>query len=201
MIEIFKSDIRLAGNFEALYALAPAQRKAASDKLSQRADKHRCLVAGIMIQRILGAAEVLTTAKGKPYIPGGPEFSVAHSGDLVLLAVAGGSVGVDVEHHRPVNWSKVAERFFTPTEQSWLQRSPDPLQSFFDLWTLKESVVKESGEGISEITLLPVLSEGGEFQNQQDGKHLFQIDLCRGYSAAVCSVDMDFTGEVQAFEI
>lgn len=50
--------------------------------------------------RMLGCHEddICTAPGGKPYLPGGPHFSISHSGGMVLLAVCADSpVGCDVE--------------------------------------------------------------------------------------------------------
>jgi 4'-phosphopantetheinyl transferase len=44
---------------------------------------------------------------------------------------------------------KIAKRFFTEKEHEYLNKSENPSEDFTRLWTLKESVLKKSGEGIT----------------------------------------------------
>lgn len=103
--------------------------------------------------------------RGKPRIVRGPrrspdghgpsawQHSVAHSGDLVVVAVArGAAVGVDVEvteGSRPTG--RLAKRFFHPDEAALLASLPPDVATaaFYELWTRKESVLKALGSGLS----------------------------------------------------
>lgn len=86
------------------------------------------------------------TAGGKPYLPAYPEFhfSISHSADLVVCAVASIPVGVDIELPRNVR-SGIAERWFSRAEQTLLAQDSS---AFFDLWMAKEAVLKEIGCGL-----------------------------------------------------
>ena len=44
--------------------------------------------------------------KGKPHLPGHPgiHFNMSHSSQVICCALAGSEIGVDVEHHRKVNF-------------------------------------------------------------------------------------------------
>jgi 4'-phosphopantetheinyl transferase len=98
---------------------------------------------------------------GKPSLPGGPEFSLAHSGDYALLAFAAVPVGVDLEQVRPgLAALPSVERFFSAAERTELDALPEPrrVAHFFELWTLKEAYLKATGEGLARRSLgaLPV---------------------------------------------
>jgi 4'-phosphopantetheinyl transferase len=89
---------------------------------------------------------------GKPSVPGGPEFSLTHAGDLVGVAVHARPVGLDVERARPMSdLAGVAAHARSPAEPL-----PDAA-GFFRLWTRKEALLKATGRGLagpmSDITL------------------------------------------------
>ncbi|MBS5144294.1 MAG: 4'-phosphopantetheinyl transferase superfamily protein [Butyricicoccus pullicaecorum] len=85
-------------------------------------------------------------AGGKPYLPAYPEFhfSISHSADIAVCAVASIPVGVDIELPRKVR-SGIAARWFSHAEQELLEQNPS---AFFDLWMAKEAVLKEIGCGL-----------------------------------------------------
>lgn len=78
-------------------------------------------------------------------------FSLSHCRSLVACAVTNGDVGVDVERiDRSGSTSTIAGRF-SADEEDRLRAAPagGPREElFFRLWTLKESVVKATGEGL-----------------------------------------------------
>jgi len=93
-------------------------------------------------------------ARGKPALAGGspslPSFSLTHTSGMVACAIAppGAAVGVDVERaDRDVDPERLASRFFAPPEIAALAPLDDRArrERFFDLWTLKEAVVKALG--------------------------------------------------------
>lgn len=84
---------------------------------------------------------------GQPYLPALPNlhFSLSHSGDVVLCALAHTPVGIDLELPRRVR-PGLAARWFSPEEAALSAHDPD---AFFRLWMSKEAVLKEVGCGIS----------------------------------------------------
>ncbi len=87
---------------------------------------------------------------GKPYFPSLPDLyhSTSHSGNYALCALSTTPIGVDIEGIRPRN-SALLRRALSPDEQAWLPSTSDPWPTFYTLWTLKESRIKQSGEGFS----------------------------------------------------
>lgn len=90
----------------------------------------------------------LAPQHGRPWL----RFNLSHCRSLVACAVAStDDVGLDVEDldRRPMP-PGLAERFFAPEEAAWLADLPPPAHQdgFLRLWTLKEAVVKASGEGL-----------------------------------------------------
>jgi phosphopantetheinyl transferase len=85
----------------------------------------------------------------KPTCAGGPPFSLAHSGRLVVCAVARrGAVGVDVEQPRAGRrTTAIAESYFSRGEQAWL--AAGPAERFYMLWVLKEAYLKALGTGLA----------------------------------------------------
>lgn len=86
---------------------------------------------------------------GKPFIVNSPlHFNISHCDDYILCVCANRAVGCDVEKVRPYN-EKVACRFFTSDEFNVLSGSKNRDADFMRMWTLKESALKFSGEGLS----------------------------------------------------
>lgn len=100
---------------------------------------------------------------GRPEVVGGtPNVSISHSGDRVAVAqCADGPVGVDVEQLNPEVDVDGMLRFLLSTAErqacSGVQGGQARLQTFFDCWTRKESVLKATGDGLrkpmSNLTL------------------------------------------------
>jgi 4'-phosphopantetheinyl transferase len=150
--------------FEAM--LAPEERARAAG-MHFPEDRHQQLVARGMVRTLLsryvpGVAPAdwrfERNEHGKPRIALGapPEargliFNLAHTGGLVVLAVARDmELGVDVEHSGKRAPLKVAQRHFSPREVAALDALPPEQRSlrFQRLWTLKESYLKAIGTGV-----------------------------------------------------
>ncbi|OQS40185.1 hypothetical protein B0T45_10850 [Chromobacterium haemolyticum] len=90
---------------------------------------------------------------GKPVLawPGVPAFNVSHSGAYALIAIArGGQVGVDIETVQPMrDVPALAEQTLLPVELELCGHGRD-VGAFFQLWTIKEAVLKAWGVGIAQ---------------------------------------------------
>jgi len=99
-----------------------------------------------------------TTVPGtKPTFDGSSaaDFSISHSGDLLLVAVcADGAVGADVEAGPFETFDHVPlmRRMCTPAELAFaLTLTPEQRRGYLaDVWTAKESRVKCSGLGLAD---------------------------------------------------
>lgn len=85
-------------------------------------------------------------SRGKPYLPGGPEFSISHSRGVAGCAVDSGPVGLDIERVRE----------FTPGMRGKICTQGELLLTGGDdflltqLWTCKESYMKLTGLGFAQ---------------------------------------------------
>lgn len=95
--------------------------------------------------------------RGKPFLLDPPRdlrFSLSHARGMVAVAVAEGvEIGVDVESaDRRAESMALARRFFAPEDVALLEAAPEAARRdlFFAVWTLKEAVVKATGQGLSQ---------------------------------------------------
>lgn len=88
---------------------------------------------------------------GKPAIVGHPDihFNLSHCREAAVCVVSDRPVGVDVESIRSFKESLV-EYTMNPTEVELIRQSERPDVEFIRLWTMKEAVLKLSGEGITK---------------------------------------------------
>ena len=90
---------------------------------------------------------------GKPALASADvQFNTSHSGDRIVIAVTrAAQVGVDIEHHRPVGYLELAERFFSQREVDVLRAldAENLATMFYRCWTRKEAYVKARGQGLS----------------------------------------------------
>jgi 4'-phosphopantetheinyl transferase len=141
-------------------------------------------------------------ACGKPRLKSGsgPErvrFNVAHTGDLALYAVTGGSeVGVDVEQVRgDRDADAVAEQFFSAREAAALRRLSGQARAdtFAAVWARKEACVKATGAGMSaplELVDVPLCGTGiagsvGVVLDGEPGWSLLDVPVGARHAAAV----------------
>nr|WP_320012242.1 4'-phosphopantetheinyl transferase superfamily protein [uncultured Desulfobulbus sp.] len=88
------------------------------------------------------------TSMGKPFLPAGPEFSISHSGEMVVVALAPeGKIGIDIEQMVELNVQDL--RGFVPEIDRYDQGHEEGIRSFFyHHWTQREAVAKASGMGL-----------------------------------------------------
>lgn len=118
--------------------------------------------------------ELSYNSHGKPYLKNYPDvfFNISHCHELAVCAVGSFELGVDTENIRAYS-SKAVKRAFSDREIEILEKSKNKDETFFRIWTLKESFVKAIGIGIS----YPLKS--CEFLVNEFG---FTVYGCDGYS-------------------
>jgi 4'-phosphopantetheinyl transferase len=86
--------------------------------------------------------------------PAPVSFNLSHANGMVgvaVLAHPGVPVGFDLERFERRIDLGVADRYFRPEEVNWLMSltADERLRGFLRLWTLKEALIKATGEGLS----------------------------------------------------
>ena len=176
-------------------SLSPVERQR-HDALRQLADRQRFLLGRGALRRLLGAwltlpppaVPIEAGPHGKPRCPGGPEFNLSHSGDLILLALhPNRPVGVDVEQARPdLDWRPIARRVLPLEEAEALERqaalegASAAAAAFLTAWCRLEARLKARGDGLSGLGDPPYQREGREA-----GLTLWDLTVPAGYRAAV----------------
>jgi 4'-phosphopantetheinyl transferase len=144
---------------------------------------------------------------GKPVLSGGGvHHSVAHSGDVVAVAVARTQVGVDVEQldgrRRPLggdgDLDGLARIVLSAAEQAALAGVPSAgrARAFLVAWTRKEAVTKATGDGLrAAFSDVVVAAEAGPprlvswpYPESPRDVSLLDLDVADGYVAALAVI-------------
>jgi 4'-phosphopantetheinyl transferase len=144
---------------------------------------------------------------GKPVIEGGGvEHSVAHSGDLVAVAVAQAPVGVDVEQldgrPRPLGGDgdpdALARLVLSAAERAALAKVPPAgrARAFLIAWTRKEAVAKATGDGLRAAFSDVVVAAGAgpprlvswPYSRSPQSVSLLDLEVATGYVAALAVI-------------
>jgi 4'-phosphopantetheinyl transferase len=126
---------------------------------------------------------------GRPVLAGRemPQFSLSHSGDLVMIAVAGTTVGADVEGWPKLEFVNDISINLHPREHvelSALMEDEERRAAFVRCWTRKEAYLKGTGEGLSGTTSRDYVGTGVS-PASLPGWELADCRLAEGYGAAV----------------
>ena len=168
------------------------------------ADRHRYQVAHLMLRRVLagytgtppGALRLAREpcprcgAPGKPVLEPGPRpapsFSLTHSGDMVIIAVAGRPVGVDVERDAAGCVCSLAQALH-PADAAWVAglAEPDRHEAIITCWVRAEAVLKCTGQGIGHGLGGFPARPGGAAGSAANGCTVRQLPAPDGYRAAV----------------
>ena len=197
-----------SGQFDLWYEKMPEFRKRKIDAFTPEKSKLLSLGAGILLDRAMKDAgidryEIELTEHEKPRIKGHDDvfFNISHSGEVVVCGISGREIGVDVEKIRRFKDSLI-DYVFMPQDQELAKElamsESDMDKVYTRLWTVKESIMKHSGMGIS---LLPkninLRLENGKIKASSaiydcEALNLLPYEL-NDHQITVCSECEDFT--------
>ncbi len=147
--------------------LSPDEQMRA-ERFHFQADRNRFIARHGILRKILGhymrveASELRFEQgkNGKPLVAAMPGkrpvyFNISHSRGVALFAFSRDhELGVDIEHVREIpEMEQIVEQFFSENEKAFVHALPEGMKrdAFFVLWTRKEALVKENGEGLSGL--------------------------------------------------
>ncbi|PEM20850.1 4'-phosphopantetheinyl transferase family protein [Bacillus wiedmannii] len=185
-------------------------------KYVNKKDRYRSLL-GINLVRYICSEELYIEGNeiifgynkyGKPYLfnYNNFHFNISHSGNWVVCAYGGNSVGVDVEEIVDIDLN--ITKFFAEEEKKYIYSGKkDEIQErFFDIWTLKESYIKAVGMGMSiELHSFAVSIQGLKPKllsgfNDNSNFYFKQYKL-PNYKLSVCSTSNNFNNKLQYIDL
>lgn len=205
MVELYAANIQqIAPKAQSLVVQLDEARQARIRAFGGSNEALRSLAAGLLLCHAFGdeakGARFERGGRGKPSLPNGKPFNLTHAGDYAVLAVSNGTVGVDLERIRPIDWAKISARFFHPEERAFLAQSARPEVVFFWIWTLKESYLKAEGLGFSvspaSFSILPQDVFGATI-NLETSYIFRRFDSFEGYCLSLCCVERDISPEIR----
>lgn len=94
---------------------------------------------------------------GKPYLEGGPYFSISHCKAGIAVAIDDAPIGIDIETIRHAH-EDLIERTMNAAERAGMDD-----RKFTRLWTQKEAIVKAEGTGIYSFEQLQTILDNGHW--------------------------------------
>jgi 4'-phosphopantetheinyl transferase len=169
VVHVWRAALDLpAATVRRLQRLLSIEERERAERFHSSRDRNRFIVAHGLLRSIL--SRYLNTGPsqlrfwygrcGKPFL-GRPQsqhdlrFSLSHSRELALYAIARGrDIGVDIEVIRPQSeWERIARRCLSASEQAELYALPAHVQcrAFCTCWTRKEAYLKAVGSGFTYL--------------------------------------------------
>jgi 4'-phosphopantetheinyl transferase len=157
---IYMNRLLRIDEFEHMLLSVSEERQAKVNRFKKPEDANRGLIGELLIRDIIRSKFQLTNSQitfraqqyGKPSVAGIPSFhfNIAHSGSWIVCAVDNKPVGIDIEEIHPISLD-IAKFVFSSEEYRFLMEKPltERVSCFYELWTLKESFIKQIGKGLS----------------------------------------------------
>ena len=113
---------------------------------------------------------------GKPFIPGGPYFSISHCKEGIAVAISDEPIGIDIEGIRHAD-EELIRRTMNEEERLWVTGDGLRNRRFTRLWTQKEAVVKAIGTGIVSFEQLQTILDNGQWalETFETEKYIYSI--------------------------
>lgn len=181
MIEVFVTSFDTESPDYSLWRhlhLLPAEMEQNIVRYKRWQDRQRALLARLVLRTGLESLgfsakmmrEIRYDEYGRPWIGGGLDFNISHSGQFVLCAITCGQrVGIDIEAIRAIELGDF-DLAFSAEQLDAIQQDENPVRAFFNSWTKKESASKADGRGLSiplrEITIEDQVATIGDSQWQ-----------------------------------
>jgi 4'-phosphopantetheinyl transferase len=207
-VSVFSLEVSASVLTRANGMLDDAERLAAAERHGDA--RRRYVVAHLAARVVLGErlgsgpeqVEITQEPNGRPRVDG-VAFSLSHSGEraAVALAVAGVSLGVDLERVRVrPQLDRLAQRVFTADDyERWRALEPRARpRAFAQRWTDVESVLKARGLGIARSGASGGLAVAGE---PGPGWSRAAFDAGTGFVGAVAADRAPLAVTVRAFQL
>lgn len=180
------------------YSFSDHSRQEKIKALNRLEDKKRCAGAGLLLYWFLsdikdGAVGIAYEKTGKPCLINSSMYlSITHSGKWVAVTFSHMPIGLDIEEVKFVK-PGVYPHCTVKSESDALINLPMPKRTseFIRLWTLKESYVKMTGQGLYDrLNEIEVINNGEyyciERLSVKEDVFLLNTEFDNNYQLSVC---------------
>lgn len=200
--------------FEHWYSRMSDYRKSKIDRLKPETSKRTSLGAGILFTKMLEQQGITEYKLGfekseKPYLEGATDlyFNLSHSGSKAVCAFSDAPLGVDIEENKAFS-DTLVKRIYKEEEIKYIKKhskSREEEDAFYtSLWTVKESLMKYTGRGISMDPSRILIDMEDGYRAYYDGERMKDLFFRRyevpGYQLTVCSEYDDFSDDISFFD-
>jgi 4'-phosphopantetheinyl transferase len=157
MIYLFDDDLHsLNSDFE---KKLPLERLEKAKKYRREIDKNLCIISYMLfyygINKEYGIKEKLKWQIGKNYKPFLQNyqnifFNISHCNCGCLCAIDNSEIGIDIQDYKSISLKNIIFRVCSDDEIKRIKYAKNSQREFCLFWTLKESYVKYTGNGISD---------------------------------------------------
>ena len=144
-------------------AVLSEERRAKADRFRFEKDRIRCILAEATVRYVMKISYgidpqtvcIIQDKKGRPMLAEPNDipldFNISHAGDWVVCSIGSERSGIDIEHIADAK-ERLAEKVLSEREwNTWKALPPEEKpKAFYQIWTLKESYTKQTGDGLSQ---------------------------------------------------
>lgn len=155
-IKVYFFDDLTAFSHEGFLHLLPPERRDRAEAFRNLIDRKLCVAAFLLLRLALRDYSFFTMPvldkgeRGKPILlePQGLHFNLSHCNLGAVCALGERPLGVDIQDVRPISQSLI-NKTMNEQERDFINSSSNKDAAFARLWSRKESILKQGGEGIS----------------------------------------------------
>jgi len=162
IVTILRYDRHLSNEeFNLLIPLVSEERRERISRFCNIYDAQNSLIGDILVREALSEMTGLshvhficrTNEYGKPFLTNYSDihYNTSHTRGIVACAFDALPVGIDIELIKPIDIN-IAKHFFSEDEIDYIfsASNGDELTRFYQVWTMKESLIKWEGVGLSK---------------------------------------------------
>ena len=201
--------------FEEWYQKMLTERKKLIDAIKPEGSKRLSLGAGILLVNALKEHGMINplvecNENGKPYLVGedGAYFNLSHSGEMAVCAFSDEEVSIDIERNKEFKDELINYVFDKREIRVVKDKASDAASTnamYTSLWTIKESLMKYHGQGLSMDPRTIFIDIENGFTPYHKGEKYEDLHFTRlsvdDYQICVCSSYEEFTDRVKMMEI
>jgi len=187
MIEVFIANINDISNqtYQNFLLKLPKEVEQKVLAYHQIEDRKRTLLGKMILLDYLEKHTTLTlfdikhTKYHKPYIDNSNiNFNISHSGKYVVCAFSNSNTnGIDIEEMSTnINLNDFKD-FLLKSDFTMIDKSQNPLKTFYTIWTKKEALLKAEGKGLfNDIKKVQIIDDKISFENRDYFTYSYEID-------------------------